>query len=227
LDIAVFTVAYDGYGPFMARWLRAVTNLSEPASQVLVVLGPDHGWGRRVPGEIRDRVNIIETEERLTNGAYRNLAAREIDAEWTVLVDADDRILPGAVGAFRRASEDGADVVVPTYYSKSRRGVRVATPRLPDVGALRRGLWQNRGFFLTASYAYRTDFLGPDPYADHRHPNIIHAVRLALAGARFSATSEPCFVYHRRPGSMSGSRTSRQRQRIYADLNRHVKGMIG
>ena len=220
-------MAYAGYGRFLDRWCRAAAALVESASKVVIVLGPDHGWDRELPDDIKERATIVETGEHLSNGAYRNLAAKEIDTEWTVLVDADDQILPGAVGAFRRAADEGADVVVPTYYSKSRRGVRVATPRLPDVGALRRGLWQNRGFFLTASYAYRTGFLAPEPYADHRHPNIIHAVRLALAGARFTATSEPCFVYHRRPGSMSGSRTSRQRQRIYADLHRHVKEMVG
>jgi hypothetical protein len=223
MDLAILTVAHSGYARHLPSWAGAVAAMSPTPASAVVVLGPRHGLTHRsraaCEASLGNRLIWVPVTEKRSNGGYRNAGMEAIEAEWTMVVDADDHVLPDAIQHLAPRA-DGADVLVPGYIRASPQRTVTRAPRLPDVTALPE--WRNRGFFLTASAPFRTGFLRPPIFCNTRHPNVPHAVRLAYEGARFAAVPEPCFIYNRRPGSLSWGRRAAQRERVYREIQRHV-----
>jgi len=88
-------------------WGRYCTFLSESVASILDQTGEQprivivDNASEQPLGPLPDAVEVIRSDKRMSVGAARNLALREIDTPTVIFLDADDRLLPGAIDFLR------------------------------------------------------------------------------------------------------------------------------
>lgn len=95
------------YGRFLARALESVAAQDDPDWEAIVVddgstdatASVAEAWRSAYPGNIRGLA-----QPNAGPGAARNRGARAATGDWLLFLDADDRLLPGALARYREAA---------------------------------------------------------------------------------------------------------------------------
>lgn len=214
--LTVVIPTYQAAG-LVAGTLRAV--LAEPVEDMEVVVVDDGSRDGtadvcRAVAAGDDRVRVVALPENRGVSHARRVAVEAARGEHLWLVDADDRVVPGAAAALLAAAATGADVVLArarfVYADGSERPVASPAPgtlRGPDVlRALLRGdatghLWNK---------LLRRDLLRPADFVDARVHSDLALTAAALGRARTAvAVDTHVYDYRLREGSIITTRRSR------------------
>lgn len=181
MKITVFTIAYNGYGLFIPRWLQGVQSQIYPAHEIIVVLGYKHGL-RGIPHDVK----IIYHEQPATMGFYRNLALDHATGDYVFYFSADDILLGNAL---KEISNVNAELIALRYY----RGAKVDVT--PEVVAEKLIDWKTE---YTGAAGYVAFKHGLDlRYEDTDWPNYPFLFQAFINGYTFGRTKEPGAYYNR------------------------------
>lgn len=199
-DLTIVT-SCSGYHKYLDAWAHSIANLLEyPGGVGIYTHGTDDDLhaGRKAAEFLRG-VGIPAVHKHngslLDFGTARNRAVELSSTEWVMHLDCDDQIMPHAMEDVRVLAP-GADVISFGYErsgeTKHRPANRVRLYRDGDglgilehaapcsgVSPFRRSFWERS--------PYRTDMVGAWDTALW--------IGFARLGARFRATSRPCFWY--------------------------------
>lgn len=210
-DLTIVT-STCGYGQYLADWSRSIAALTQKPAAIRIVThgSPDDRIdGERAATFLRSRGLDVQHEhalDRLDFGTARNRAVEMASTEWVMHLDADDMIMPHALGDIA-ALAPTADVVALGY---ERSGDLASGPRnrtriysdttgqeTLDAAAPASGVSPFRRAFWERS-PYRTDMRGAWDTALW--------IGFARLGARFRATRRPCFWYRQHADSIFNRR---------------------
>src|SRR5690606_4143631 len=119
MDISLVTIAFGSYGRFCGQFLAFASNMSPKPSEVVIVLGKDHGCQDiDLLSSIYPGVKIVEYKKKPTFGKLRNIAISKTSSDWTWFVSVDDKPMPDAIRTFKRAIKDqDADYIAAKWYT--------------------------------------------------------------------------------------------------------------
>lgn len=201
LNIALVTIAYNGYGQFVNQWLGFLNNSKLIPSQVIVVLGHEHGCPN--PAELIDKfprlpIQIFETDEKPTMGRLRNVAVSKTNTEWVMYLSVDDMLLPGCLTEVSKVAHN-AD-----YISLSWITTGIGEPDRTHYAVTPKDCKKHRGKgFIIGHSPFRRKFWQKIPYENHDLPNAPFILGMLRQNARFEKISRPGTIYLRRPDSHS------------------------
>lgn len=180
MKITVFTIAYNGYGLFIPRWLKSVQSQTKQAHEIIVVLGNKHGLK-----EIPDGVKVLYHEEPATMGFLRNLAMDKATGDYLFYFSADDILLGNAL---HEISKVKADLIALRYYRGSDVDVT------PEVIAEKLIDWQTEYTGACGYVAFKNNGLR---YEDTDWPNYPFLFQAFIKGCTFGRTKESGAYYNR------------------------------
>lgn len=190
--LTVFTIAYNGYGKFLNKWVENAKQSN--ADKIIVVLGKEHGADIKYLKS--QDVKVIESDSEVM-GTLRNLAIDESDTEWLLYFSADDELLPNAKDEIINKSK--YDVVCLKYIEVSTNGVecerKSASFNKTDLRNWRKNT-------IPGYIAFKREINGVTVrYEDIEIPNYPMLFYLASIDAKFVNTKDVCARYIRRPKS--------------------------
>ena len=144
---------------YLAEAVRSVRAQSWPGTLEIVIV--DDGSDDGTLALARELGDVVRTKARGGAASARNLGLRAAGGEFLFLLDADDRLVPGALeglySAFRARPELAAcfgrarDFVSPELTREQQKGLRVREESyggvLPGCALLRRRAFETVGFF--------------------------------------------------------------------------------
>jgi len=178
--ISVCAIAYNGYGEFVPRWLKAVQMQTYPAYEIIVVLGRDHGLPNILAG-----ARYIYHDQPATMGFLRNLAVDAATGDYLFFCDVDDMLLPNALQEIRTTD---ADIVALQYYLKGEICIT------PEVVAEKLLDWR---LHYTGAFGYMA-FKKGLRHEDTDWPNYPLLFQAYKKGYTYKQTKGPCAVYLQR-----------------------------
>jgi hypothetical protein len=207
LDLAIVTSVRD-YGQYLGDWATSILALRrKPAMVAMVEQGSlDDSWSRVQDAAARLRAGGLEVAVRqmpaTDMGTARNAAVALARSEWVLHLDADDRIMPHALDDAARLAPN-ADVIAFGY---ERCGDLLSGPRQriklykSSIGP---GALENPTPASGVS-PFRRSFWERAPYRVDQRGGWDTSLWLGFAhlGARFVATSRPCFWYRQHADSL-------------------------
>jgi hypothetical protein len=201
MDIALVTVAYNGYGKFLEQWLNHINEMKIKPNRITVGLGKNHGLYS--VNDIVDKYPDLNIKfvfsHSVAMGAIRNWAIENTKNEWIMYMDIDDIPLPWAICEFIKHQKE-ADVLCPAWI---KRGLglkdRVHQSTTPEEMA---GRTKSRGFIICGS-PFKRKFWENNRFEAHDSPQYPFIAGLVESGAKFIKIDRPCLVYLRRPDSHS------------------------
>jgi len=98
-DVAV-TVVVPVWGQYCTFLPEAVASILDQTGEPPRIVIVDNASEQEL-GPLPDAVEVIRSDDRLSVGAARNLALSAIDTPTVIFLDADDRLLPGAIDFLR------------------------------------------------------------------------------------------------------------------------------
>jgi glycosyltransferase involved in cell wall biosynthesis len=107
LEVSVITPVWDEYCRLLPDAIDSVVSQRGPATEVVVVDNASQTPLPPLPAGVR----VVRTPARLTVGASRNFGLRHARAPFVLFLDADDRLLPGALAHLHGHIARRADVV--------------------------------------------------------------------------------------------------------------------
>jgi len=122
-DIAIVIPVHEPHVGYLQHAIESVLALEETPAELVVVedgrCGAARIWGRYVPAMIQAGITPSFRQHPASKGAAaaRNTGIRATTTKWILCLDADDRLKPHALTAWRDALQDEpeADVVVFGY----------------------------------------------------------------------------------------------------------------
>lgn len=123
MKITAFTIAFNGYGAFIPRWLKSVQSQTCPAHEIIIVLGHNHGLQ-----EIPNGVKVLYYDHPATMGFLRNLAVDTATGDYLFYFSADDILLGNAL---QEISKVNADFIALRYYHEGE--LRVTPMIMTDL----------------------------------------------------------------------------------------------
>jgi|APSaa5957512622_1039677.scaffolds.fasta_scaffold07919_5 glycosyltransferase involved in cell wall biosynthesis len=181
MRITVFTIAYNGYGAYIPRWLKSIQSQSYLAHEIIVVLGQDHGLQ-----EIPSGVKVIYHGQPATMGFLRNLALDVATGDYMFYFSADDILLGDALQGI---SEVDADLIGLRYYQENE--VRVT----PEIVGEKLDDWETHYIGACGYVAFKNGLR----YEDTNWPNYPLLFQAHMKGYTFGRTEEAGAVYIQRP----------------------------
>ena len=150
MRISVISPCHN-YGRFLGNALESVVAQGDPDWEVIVVddgstdetLSVARQWQAAHPERIR-----WLTQDNAGPGAARNRGARQSTGDWLLFLDADDALLPGALGRYRDSvsGNPGASIVVAGAQTlrdgalaDTRRAAPASADRIENFAAFVRG----------------------------------------------------------------------------------------
>ena len=182
MKITVFTIAYNGYGVFIPRWLKSIHSQTYPSYEIIVVLGRDHGL-KDIPGGAK----ILYHDQSATMGFLRNLAIDAATGDYMFYFSADDILLGNAL---REISNVNADIIALRYYKEHEVHVT------PEIMAEKLGEWETLYTDCCGYMAFKKGLR----YEDTDWPNYPLLFQAYMEGYTFRRTKEPGAVYIKRHG---------------------------
>lgn len=184
MKITVFTIAYQGYGPFIPRWLKSVQSQTCQAYEIIIVLGYGHGLQ-----DIPEGVKVIHHDQiDATMGVLRNLAVDSATGDYLFYFSADDILLGNAL---QEISKVNTDLIALRYYQDTE--LRVT----PEIIAEKIEGWMTHYIGACGYSAFKKGLR----YEDTNWPNYPLLFQAYTRGYTFGETKEPGAVYIQRPGS--------------------------
>lgn len=129
--ISIVIPCYN-YGHYLAATLDSVIAQQDPDWEAIVVDdgSTDHtarlagDYAAAYPGQI-----LSLAQPNAGPGAARNRGARAASGDWLLFVDADDRLLPGALARYRRALQDHPSAALIVSGARTQRGGQLGAAR--------------------------------------------------------------------------------------------------
>lgn len=194
-DITIYTIAFNGYGRFVKKWLEPATNQTIKPKEVIVVLSDNHGLQEFLDNVNDVPVKYIETPIK-SMGELQNEAIKRVKTEWMIFCDVDDYFYTNAVEEIQKKQKE-ADCIM--LKSKSRNG-EYKFPKFTKDNLMD---WSFSGACGKHGYtAYRKTFKGETMYfIDSNFPNIPLMQKACAMGMRMTYTDNVCVYYDVREGS--------------------------
>lgn len=203
MNVSLVTIAFNGYGRFLGQFLAFASNLSPRPSEVVVVLGKNHGCqDLETLATIYPGVKIVEYKKRPTFGKLRNIGISKTTSEWTWFVSVDDKPMPDAIRTFKRALKyQDADYIAAQWYTIGL-GLPLAkhTSPTPEESYERLKDGKKMGFMIAHS-PFKRWLWEKHPYKNSDLPNYDFILHCILNGGRFVKADKPTTTYLRRPDS--------------------------
>lgn len=201
MNIALVTVAYNGYGRFADQWLSYINKSTRKPSHVLIALGPDHGCTNHEEllekyKELNLQFHFVDNTQPMM-GPMRNAAVSETEAEWIMYLSIDDMLLPEGIEELEKHEAD-ADYICISW--ESHATWKPYAPIVPHQGKTPMRLaqeFEGRGFIVNHS-PYRRWLWEKEPYMNHDYPNAPFLAGCIKSGARFVHTDVPVTRYLQR-----------------------------
>ena len=202
--MTIYTIAYNGYGRFIEEWVNNVKKQSTPPSEIIVVLGKNHGLVERPSG-----VTYIESESDVM-GTLRNLAIRKAKSEWLLYFSADDILLPNAIDEIQKVD---ADAVALRYIEVNKHRVTKQSALIEDILG-----WNREPLpgYVAHKRKHNNKILY---YEDIEIPNYPFLFLLRAKGIVIKPTENECAIYIRRVGS-HGDLSHRSKK--YKDYSKYI-----
>jgi len=202
MNIAMVSIAYNGYQRFIPQWLDAVEKMTiKPKQLVIAVEETDDPETNKIYEDATSRgVQIVRVSEARNMGQMRNAAVSKTTTEWVMYLSVDDVIEPYSIEEFQKYEKD-ADWICIRWTTK---GLGVPTMEHDGVTPLENFINRQkggRGGFIIAQSPYRRRIWEKCNYEDHDLPNAPFIAAAVTNGARFVKTERPCTIYLRRPDS--------------------------
>ena len=212
MNIAVFTIIYNNYGQFFKTWYECVMNQTIKPSEIICVLGKDHGVENI---EDYEDVRFISVDSNIM-GTLRNKGLKNSTSEWLLYFSVDDILLPNALEEIKKHSDK--DVVCLRY-----KDIRVNCKALDSKSAMfsKRDIKNWRNNAVPGYIAYKRVINDIEvTYEDIEIPNYPFLFLLASINATYIDTDNICAEYKRRlkgHGHTSGANGRWKKFRDYID----------
>jgi len=208
MNITGITIAYNGYGKFLPKWIKSFKNQTIQPKELIVVLSENH----QAP-ELKG-VKIIHQPKRLSMGELWNLAIKEAKTEWILKLDADDFLLPHTI---EKLQEVDADVILMSYCFQD--AVR-RTPR-PDVKNYNN--WRTIYDGPSGYMSFKKTVNGKEILCqDTDFPNFPLMMYLDYLGAKFEEIFEPCAVYKKNLKGHSYLLSEKEREKAWEVIKHYA-----
>jgi glycosyltransferase involved in cell wall biosynthesis len=203
--VSVVIPVWDDYVESLPKAVASVRD-DFPEAHIVVVDNASSTLIPSIPG-----TDVVRATGRLSVGAARNLGVAHVDSAYTMVMDADDTLLPGTLGFLRSRLEHDPGVAfsaVSILESETEKRHRAPRPwvrrlaRFPRVFAAADAIWSLvpiQGCALLRTEQIRES--GGYPDSDWGDDWVL-AVSLAFRG-RVEVHERPGRRYHRTPGSIS------------------------
>lgn len=198
-NITVYTIVFNDYGRFLPQWIDNIKYQNMKASEIIIVLGKNHGANiKELKEQLKDiKYQIIECEDDVM-GILRNKAIKKIKTEWMLYFSVDDMLLGNCIEEVYRKSST-CDAVYLKYVDKLLSGTEVVRGNILD----RYNMFDWKNVCTVPGYIalkrkYNNKVLY---YEEIEIPNYPYLFMLAQIGLRLGNTNEICAVYKRREGS--------------------------
>jgi glycosyltransferase involved in cell wall biosynthesis len=224
--VTVVIPAWSAYaGSELVEAVRSVQVQTIPVELIVV----DNASEIALP--VFEGAEVVRLHRRRSTGAARNAALERLQTPYVVFLDADDRLLDGALAALVAGLDEHPEHAVHTLsivdgmtgrrYRSPRRVAR-ALARMPPLFALVNTIWSllpTQGCTIMRL----PDLVACGGYGDSdRGEDWVLAVSLAFRGA-VAFDSRPGLLYRRRPDSPGGTRLS---SRVLLDNAARVRARI-
>jgi glycosyltransferase involved in cell wall biosynthesis len=151
-EVSVVTAVWDRYCSLLPGAVESVLSQEGPAAEVVVVDNASRTPLPRLP----DGAHVVQAPRRLSIGASRNIGLSHAAAPCVLFLDADDRLLPGALAHLHGEIAGRPDVVLA---AGATLGWNAETDKTARYGTmpLRRAYWlapYRRAFALANLLTY-------------------------------------------------------------------------
>lgn len=190
MNITIFSIAFNGYGKYIDKWLESVLNQTIKPKEIIIVLGINHETPKEVIDKAKsNNVKIIYERKKATMGYLHNLAIKESNSEWVLRVDIDDTLLSHAIEEIKK--KDYCDAV-------SLKFILDGKEKLSPIPSQDK-LYQWRNLYKESGYVaikkqYNDEILY---YDDNNFANLPYLFKAVSIGMKFGFTEKPCAVYQK------------------------------
>lgn len=229
MNISLVTIAFNGYGRFLGQFLAFASNMSPKPSEVVIVLGKNHGCQDLELLElIYPGVKIVEYKKKATFGKLRNIGISKATSDWTWFVSVDDKPMPDAIKTFKRAlkEEPDADYIAAKWYTIGL-GLPLTehTSPTPQESYERLRDGKKMGFMIAHS-PFKRWLWEKHRYKNTDLPNYDFILHCILNGGKFVKADKPTTTYLRRPDSHARTKLLDMKKRANREKNKMQKGIL-
>ena len=224
-----FEVAVAAYGPspYLERTLTSVV-ANVPASLRISVIddaSPDDSvW--QVVAKFGPRIRYERNQRNLGTSGSFNVALRQSQSRYTVLVGPDDLLLPGGADVYSRAIRvyDGVAAIHPGVVTIDDAGQpyqpvadRTKVALTPEPGLYRGDRMASRlavgNWTYNPAIAWRSDLVATLPFDEGLHTamDLDRLLRMAFAGEALALVAPEALAYRRHDGAVSSVNRGRRR----------------
>lgn len=183
--VSIITIAYNGYGKFIPKWLEGVEKQTIKPKEIIIVLGKDHGL-KEIPSDVK----VVNYDKEATKGYLMNLGVKASTSYYSIVVDVDDELLSNAVEEVQKVD---ADIVGLRYYLNGE------IQETPEIKAEHIHDWKNKYGGASGYLATRRGL----EYEDTLCAEWALLYKAYQCGLTFKNTEKPCAIYKKRPDSHS------------------------
>lgn len=202
MNVALVTIAFNGYGKFLNQWLAFVSSMDEIPSEVIVMLGQSHGVDDiDLLKSILPQVQIYEYKRKASFGKLRNLAIKKTTTDWVWFVSVDDKPHKDALETFREVAQDSTDYICAQWNSIGLGNAQMLhSSPTPQELSQRLQNGEGGGFIIPHS-PFKRWLWEAHPYKNTDLPNYDFLLHCVLNGAEFVKSNNPTTTYLRRKDS--------------------------
>lgn len=226
MEISLVSIAFNGYGRFVGQFLAFASNMSPKPSEVVIVLGEDHGCRDvELLKAIYPGVKIVEYNKAPSFGKLRNVAISKTSSEWTWFVSVDDKPEPDAIDTFKRALEE-ADYICAQWYTIGMGHPR-KFHRSPSPEQMAELLSSGkRGGFVIPHSPFKRSLWEKHHYKNTDLPNYDFLLHCVLNGAKFVKGDKPTTTYLRRRDSHARTKLRAIKRQANLEKKKMQRGLL-
>lgn len=228
MKISLVTIAFNGYGRFVGQFLAFVSNMNPKPTEVVVVLGKNHGCKDiELLQCIYPGVKIVQYKKKPTFGKLRNIGVSKTTSEWTWFVSVDDKPQPDAIKTFKKAIKDqDADYISAKWYTIGLgQPLKEHTSPTPDECYERLKNGKRMGFMIAHS-PFKRWLWEKHPYKNSDLPNYDFILHCILNGGRFVKGDKPTTTYLRRSDSHARTKLLEIRKAANREKRKMQEGIM-
>jgi glycosyltransferase involved in cell wall biosynthesis len=225
MQIALVSIAFNGYGRFVPQFLKFASEMSPKPNEVVIVLGANHGApDKKKLKALYPTVKIVEYNGVPNFGKLRNISVKYTKSEWVQFVSVDDRPMPDAIETFERALEKDpdADYICSQWFTEGL-GRSKSSHKSPTPYEYCHGQANGRkGGFIIAHSPFKRRLWELTPYITTDYPNAAFVLGCVRNNAKFVKSDKPTTTYLRRPDSHARTILIRKPEKKKAILQKRL-----
>lgn len=228
MNISLVTIAFNGYGRFVGQFLAFASNMSPKPSEVVVVLGKDHGCKDiELLKCIYPGVKIVKYDTTPTFGKLRNIAISKTKSEWTWFVSVDDKPEQDAIRTFKKVlQKEDADYICAQWFTIGL-GLKQQLHRSPTPPQMAELMNKGRGSgFVIPHSPFKRWLWEKHHYSNTDLPNYDFLLYCVLSGAKFVKGDKPTTTYLRRPDSHARTKLKAIKRQANREKGKMQKGLL-